>query len=259
VARRAKASKPSASGKKELLRQTMLDAAAKLFAERGFAGTNLQEIADALGISRPLLYYYFPNKEEILASLVEEVTVFSQQQSTRLAASTDTNPGETLRLMTASHAKSLIDHAVAFRVVDRSEADLPAAIRKVHNTAKQAVLDNFSSVIARGAQIGHFRPVDPRLSAFAILGMCNWTAWWFKPSGRLSLQQVADGIADLAVHSVQREEARRPKTSAISDALQILREDIDHLELVMKPRGVRREHGTPTTSGPSSDGSGEND
>jgi AcrR family transcriptional regulator len=244
VAKRAKTSKPSANGKKEILRQTMLDAAAKLFAERGFAGTNLQDIADALGTSRPRLYYYFSNKEMILASLVEEVTVFSQQQSTRIAATTDTNPGETLRLMTASHAKSLLDHAVAFRVVDRSEADLPAEIRKVHDSAKRATLENFTSVIARGAHIGHFRPVDPQLSAFAILGMCNWTAWWFKPSGRLSPQQVADGLADLAVHSVQREETRRPKTSAISDALQILREDIDHLELVIKPRGARREHDT---------------
>jgi AcrR family transcriptional regulator len=238
VARTAKVSKPSATGKKELLRKTLLDAAAELFAERGFAGTNLQDIADALGTSRPLIYYYFPNKEEILASLVQEVTVFSQQQTTLIAASTDANPGETLRLMTASHAKSLLDHAVAFRVVDRSEADLPGATRKVHDTAKRAVLENFSSVIARGAQIGHFRPLDPRLSAFAILGMCNWIAWWFKPSGRLSPQQVADGIADLAVHSVQREDARRPKTSAIGDALQILREDIDHLELVMKRRSL---------------------
>jgi AcrR family transcriptional regulator len=238
VGRTAKANKPSVNGKKELLRQTILDAAAELFAERGFAGTSPQDIADALGTSRSLLYYYFPNKEKILASLVEEVTVFMQQQSTRIAASTDTNPGETLRLMTASHAKSLLDHAVAFRVVDRSEADLPVATRKVHDTAKRAVLDNFSSVIARGAQIGHFRPVDPQLSAFAILGMCNWTAWWFKPSGRLSPQQVADGIAELAVHSVRREEARRPKTSAISDAWQVLREDIDYLELVMRPRRV---------------------
>src|SRR5262249_52798185 len=112
VAKRAKATKESAPAKKAQLRRIMLDAAAKLFAERGFAGTNLQDIADALGISRPSLYYYFSNKEKILASLVEEVTVFSQQQSTRIAAATDANPGETLRLMTASHAKSLLDHAV---------------------------------------------------------------------------------------------------------------------------------------------------
>jgi AcrR family transcriptional regulator len=236
LGRTAKTRKPVVNGKKELLRQTMLDVAAKLFAERGFSGTNLQDVADALGISRPALYYYFPNKEEILASLVEEVTVFSQQQSTKLATASDTNPGETLRLMTRSHAKWLLDHAVAFRVVDRSEADLPAATRQVQNTAKRALLANFSAVITRGAEIGHFRPVDPQLTAFAIFGMCSWTAWWFKPNGRLSSQEVADRIADLAVHSVQREEARRPKTMAISDALQILREDVDHIELLIKRR-----------------------
>jgi AcrR family transcriptional regulator len=228
--------KLAVNGKKELLRQTMLDVAAKLFAERGFAGTNLQDVADALGISRPALYYYFPNKEEILASLVEEVTVFSQKQSTKLATASDANPGETLRLMTRSHAKWLLDHAVAFRVVDRSEADLPATMRKVQDAAKRALLANFSAVIARGAEIGHFRPVDPQLTAFAIFGMCSWTAWWFKPNGRLSSQEIADRIADLAVHSVQREEARRPKTMAISDALQILREDVDHMELLIKRR-----------------------
>jgi AcrR family transcriptional regulator len=236
VGRAANRRKPSVNGKKELLRQTMLDVAAKLFAERGFAGTSLQDVADALGISRPALYYYFPNKEEILASLVEEITVFSQQQSTKLATTKDTDPSETLRLMTRSHAKWLLDHAVAFRVVDRSEADLPAAIRKVHNSAKRTLLNNFSAVIAHGSEIGHFRPVDPRLTAFAIFGMCSWTAWWFKPEGRLSSEDVADHIAELAVHSVRREDARRPKTMAVGDALQVLREDIDHIELLLKRR-----------------------
>ena len=231
--RSAKAVKPSGNGKKELLRLTVLDVAAKLFAERGFAGTNLQDVADALGLSRPAIYYYFSSKEEILASLVENVTVFSQQQSTKLAATTD-NPGETLRLMTQSHAKWLLDHGVAFRVVDRSEADLPEGVRKVHDTAKRALLENFSAVIARGVEIGHFRPVDPRITAFGIFGMCSWTAWWFKPEGRLSSQQVAERIADLAVHSVRREDSRRPKRMAIGDALQVLREDIDHLEILAK-------------------------
>lgn len=234
VGKSAKKKKLSGGGKKELLRQTILDVSARLFAERGFAGTNLQDVADALGISRPSLYYYFHSKEEILGSLVEEVTVFSQQQSTKLVAKSDANPGETLRLMTLSHAKWLLDHAVAFRVVDRSEADLPTATRQAHDMAKRTLLDNFSSVIARGVEIGHFRPVDPRVTAFAIFGMCSWTAWWFRPDGRLSSQDVADHIADLATHSVQREESRRPKTMAVNDALQILREDIDYIELLVK-------------------------
>ena len=121
---------PRALGKtkKEALRQTVLEAAAKLFAERGFGGTNLQDIADALGISRPALYYYFKSKDEILASLVEEVTVFSGHQATELAAKADFNPSETLRQMTFNHVKRMLAHTVEFRVVDRTENDLPAAI-----------------------------------------------------------------------------------------------------------------------------------
>lgn len=212
----------------------MLDVAAKLFAERGFAGTNLQDIADELGISRPALYYYFKSKEEILASLVQEVTVFSQEQSTRLAATSDANPGETLRLMTRNHARWLLDHALAFRVVDRSESELPAATRKVHDTAKRALLENFAAVVARGIEIGHFRPVEPYVAAFAIFGMCSWTAWWFDPSGRLTAAEIAESIADLAVHGVQRPDARRPKKFEVADALETLREDLGHLERLLK-------------------------
>lgn len=222
------------NGKKEALRRTALEIAAGLFAERGYAGTSLQDIADALGVSRPALYYYFSSKEEILASLVEEVTVFSLQQSERVTAKADADPGETLRVMVRNHANWLLTHAVQFRVVDRSESELPAATRKVHNAAKRAILEGFSGVIARGIEIGHFRPIDPRIAAFSILGMCSWTAWWFKPEGRQTAAEIADAIADMAIHSVRREDARRPKAAEMGAALQILRDDINYLELLLK-------------------------
>lgn len=212
----------------------MLEVAARLFAERGFAGTNLQDIADELGISRPALYYYFKSKEEILESLVQEVTVFSQEQSTRLAATSDANPGETLRLMTRNHARWLLDHALAFRVVDRSESELTAATSKVHDTAKRTLLENFAAVVARGIEIGHFRPVDPYVTAFAIFGMCSWTAWWFKPDGRLPAAAIADAIGEFAVRGVQRPDARRSKKLEVADALETVREDLSHLELLLK-------------------------
>jgi len=201
VARSAKAAPLKAMGKskKEALRRTVLEAAAKLFAQRGFGGTNLQDIADALGISRPALYYYFKSKEDILASLVEEVTVFSGHQATELASKADFNPSETLRQMVFNHAKWLLEHPVEFRVVDRTENDLPAATRRTHDKAKRALLDNFTRTVERGIELGHFRPVDATVTAFSIIGMCSWTAWWFVPEGRLPLNEIARSIADFAV------------------------------------------------------------
>jgi AcrR family transcriptional regulator len=228
----AKAASPRALGKskKEALRRTVLEAAATLFAERGFGGTNLQDIADALGISRPALYYYFKSKEEILASLVEEVTVFSGHQATELAAKADFNPSETLRQMTFNHAKWMLEHTVEFRVVDRTENDLPAAIRRTHDKAKRLLLDNFTRTIERGIELGHFRPVDATVAAFAILGMCNWTAWWFMPQGRVPLGEIAQSIADFAVSGLRQTDNALPREFGTEDALRRMKDDLAHLE-----------------------------
>ena len=223
------------AGKRELLRQTILKAAAQLFAERGFAGTNLQDVADSLGISRPSLYYYFGAKDDILASLVEELTIYSQRLSSKIATQMDLDPADALRTLVRSHTERLLNNAVLFRVLDRSEADLPAKVKAKHEQAKHALLDDFTKVIERGIAIGCFRPMDAQVSAFAIIGMCNWTTWWFKPSGRKSLSEVAEILGELAVNSLKRHESRRPKNADVADVFRLIREDIDLLE-IMQPK-----------------------
>lgn len=234
MARKRKTSPPQT--RKDLLQRTVLEAAAQLFAERGFGGTSLQDIADALGISRPAVYYYFHSKDDILASLVEEMTVFSRRQSTEISSQKDLSPGDMLRLMVSSHTKLLLTHATLFHVVDRSETDLPPKIRKTHDDAKRALLEDFTKVIERGIKLGHFRPVDARIAAFAIIGMCSWSTWWFKPTGRKSADEIAANIADLASHAVQRADGRRPQSGDPVDLLKIVREDISHLETLLQKR-----------------------
>ena len=218
--------------KGQAIRQAVLETAARLFAERGFGGTNLQDIAAELGISRPALYYYFNSKEDILASMVEEITVFSGKRATELVAKTDTNPSELLRQLVENHARWLLDHSIEFKMIDRSENDLPAAVRKTNDRSKRLVLDNFTRIIERGIEIGHFRPIDPQVTAFAIIGMCAWTAWWFRADGRMSSAEVAQLIADLAVHAVRHGAGVQTKSIEIADAVQNLRDDLallDHM------------------------------
>jgi AcrR family transcriptional regulator len=226
--------------KKEALRRSVLEAAAKLFAQRGFGGTNLQDIADALGISRPALYYYFKSKEDILASLVEEVTVFSGNQATMLASTADFNPSETLRQMVFRHAKWLLEHPAQFRVVDRTENDLPAVAKRTHDKAKRALLDNFTRTIARGVELGHFRPVDPTVAAFSIIGMCSWTAWWFDPEGRVPLDEIAKSIADFAVCGLRQGNNVVSREFGTKEALQRVKDDIAHLERLISKSDARR-------------------
>jgi AcrR family transcriptional regulator len=220
------------SPRKDLLRKAVIDAAATLFAERGVAGVNFQDIASKLGISRPSIYYYFKSKDEILASLVEEVTVFSGNQAMQLASVPESDLLQTVRQMIFNHAKWILEHTVEFRVIDRSEADLPVAVRRVHDRAKRTLLDNFTETIKRGVDLGCLRPVDPRVAAFAFLGMCNWTAWWYDPKGRLSASDIANAIADLAVHAIAPVRSPSAPGLVLSDALRFIREDVALLERV---------------------------
>ena len=93
--------------KRNLQRNTVLEAAAKVFSERGFAGASLGDVAKDLGISRPALYYYFSSKEEILSSLVDEVSVKSLKSIEDIRGK-DLGPVSKLHDMIHSHLLFLI-------------------------------------------------------------------------------------------------------------------------------------------------------
>ncbi|KEQ51801.1 TetR/AcrR family transcriptional regulator [Sphingobium chlorophenolicum] len=217
-----------------LVRKAMLKAAAQLFAERGFGGTNLRDLADVLGISRPGLYYHFPNKEKILEALIEEVTLSSASRLADIAQQADRDPEESLRLVMRTVTEWVLENPVLFRVLDRSEGDMPEELKQRHAVSKRVILDYFTNIIKRGIAIGKFRPVDPHVAALSIIGMRNWAAWWFNPDGRIPLNDVADTVADMAVRSLLRADAHRTRSDRIEDVLRILKEDVAHLDHIVR-------------------------
>ena len=219
-----------------MIRRNVLDAAAELFAERGYGGTNLRDVADRLKMSRTALYYHFPSKEKLLEALIEEVTVATEQQYQQLATQQDLDPEHALRRVTSLTARWVMNHRILFRVLDRSEAEIPPDLRRSHAASKRSILFNLVSIIERGIRSGVFRPDDSHVAAFAILGMCNWTAWWFKPDGRLSEHDIAEIFAEMATRMLVRSDAHRSRSDRVSDALRILKEDVAHLtRLVGEP------------------------
>jgi AcrR family transcriptional regulator len=193
------------------------------------SGKSERALSIALGLTSSILNYYYKNKEEILSSLTEGVTLFANQLATQSVGEAS-DPMATLHRMTVQHAKLILSHPAQFRVVEHSEKFLLPEQRKAAETARRTLFDNFSKVIERGVSSGHFRLVDPRIAAFSIIGMCNWSAWWFNLGGRKTIDDVAESIADLALHSVQREEERRPRGTDVGESLRVLQEELDYLK-----------------------------
>jgi len=217
------------SSKINVVPQAILEAASNLFIKRGYEGTTMQDIAQELGVSRSALYYYFKNKEEILVSLTEGLTIAAQQLASQVVEK-GKPPEEALRELIHQHAKLILYRPVQFRVVDQAEGSLPDEQRKIAETARRVLLQRFIEVVQRGIEIGCFRQVNARVAAFSIIGMCNWTAWWFKADGAKSAEEIAEMMADFSLHALEREEAKKDRKAGVGETLRILEENVSQLK-----------------------------
>ncbi|GLZ51375.1 TetR/AcrR family transcriptional regulator [Actinomycetospora sp. NBRC 106378] len=221
--------------RRELVEAQIYEQATRLFAERGFAGTSLQDIADAMGMTRPSLYYYVKNKDQLLARLVTEITE-APAAATEEIADRDLDAVTKLRELVRLIAGQQARHAARFQLVIRSESELPDDLAGAHQAAKRRVLDGFVRVVDEGIRSGEFRPRPVRTTALALIGMCNWVAWWFRPGGVQSPEEVGEQMAEMAVAMVAQAPDRLPETPRPDDpaaALSLLRQDLDYLERII--------------------------
>jgi AcrR family transcriptional regulator len=219
----------------DLVEGKIIMEATRLFAERGFAGTSLKDIAEATGMTRPALYHYVRSKEDILAKLVTELAELPAQVLRAVNAEQTLSAPERLRRM--AHAVALLqaNGPAKFQLLIRSEADLPPDLVKRYTDSRRNVLREFVEVIEAGISSGAFRAVDARIAALSIIGQCNWVAWWHHDHRPEEDERVAGEIADLAVASVLAPNdgtTDTPDTGADPRrrSLARLRRELDYLE-----------------------------
>jgi AcrR family transcriptional regulator len=211
-------------------RQAILEEACLLFIERGFGGANIQDIADAAGLTRTAVYHYFPSKEAMLVALTEDVTQKASELAATVSLHDDVPAEEALQQLILQHAGLILSMPLQFRVVERSESNLPDTHRIAAQEARRGVLDHFTHVIQRGIREGSFRPVAAHVAAFSIIGMCNWCAWWFDVSGEISARKVADMIAEMGLRSLLTTKPSGSRPVSISDTLNQMRDTMAVLE-----------------------------
>ena len=225
---KAAAAEPPSSARRELLAEDVLDKAAALFAARGFAATSLKDVADAVGLSRSSIYYYYPNKEALLAELIRGVTLpiatmLREVGEQRLA------PIDAIREVVRRLVLWVADPHTHFRLMDRSEAELPPAIAKVHAAAKRQILNELIELVDAAILAGEARALESRVTALSIIGMAMWTAWWFQPGHGATLDSVADMVADNARALLHRSPSTKDAATIASLSAEI-RENLALIE-----------------------------
>lgn len=216
-----------------LVEQEIYDHATRLFAERGFAGASFQDIADAVGLTRPALYHYVSSKDELLAKLVAEITEDAAVGMQAIARREDLDATEKVHAIIAQSVRRQAEHTARFQLLIRSEADLPEEIATKYAADRRSVLRSLSSVIEAGVTAGVFRPVDARVAALGLLGMNNWVAWWYRPGGPDDLDSICQQLADMAVASLCHPDGHERDGNGARGVLRRVRQDLDRLERLL--------------------------
>jgi AcrR family transcriptional regulator len=221
---------PIKGARRGLVEAQIMEEATRLFADKGFAGTSLQDIADATGLTRPALYHYFGSKEDLLFRLVSELAEGPAEQLEEIRSRTTDTAPDRLRAMAFAVSLQQASNPSRFRLLVLSENELPDGLAKSYSQARKRVLQAFSTVIDEGVRAGELRPVDPRTAALGIIGLCNWVAWWHHPGDERSDQEVAKALSDMAVASVITQDNRVTEGKGAARALQLLKQDLALLE-----------------------------
>jgi AcrR family transcriptional regulator len=172
--------------------------AARVFADRGYDQTSVQELSDAIGLAAGGIYHYFGGKEQLLIRICDQLMDPLLADARALAAA-DGDAATRLRAIVrrwVAHALEHRDHMLVFQqerhVID--QGDQWRDVRRNRKAFERVVEDVLEQAEAEGTVEG-----DRRLVLAALLGMVNHSAQWYRPGGRLRPEQIADGYVDLVL------------------------------------------------------------
>ncbi len=201
MAERTRKSRGGASKASQRKRESeVFETAVKIFNERGYASTSIQDIADALGILKGSVYYYIDSKEDLLFEIIDAVHEDVRRIFSEALSRDDLRPldrlAEYIRNQTEYNARNVAQIAVYYRDLDRlSEGRL--------NDVKGRQARHFRSLVGLIGEIkaeGEISDeVDPALAARGVLSTMIWVYTWYRPGGAIKPEALAEFTVGFAI------------------------------------------------------------
>lgn len=178
-------------------REAVLLAAVRMFNARGYHAASLDDVAASLGVSKPTIYHYLGNKEQVLVECVNR-GLSMLQEAADAAVGAPGSGHDRLRAFLLRYACINMDD-FGRCVIRTNEEVLSMDSATRFRARKREIDDAVRGMIAEGVADGSIAPVDIRFASFALAGALNWPARWHDPDGPLSPEEVAEKLVDIAL------------------------------------------------------------
>jgi AcrR family transcriptional regulator len=178
-------------------------AAARLFSQRGYHGTSMQDLAEALGLQRGSLYAHIGSKQELLFGVVEEgADRFLERGSEALGLRAPA--GTRLRALLSGHIETATEHLDAATVFLNEWRYLAPELQELIRQKRDRYEEMVRSIIHDGIATGEFRAdTDIAFAARLVLSAGNWTYTWFRPEGELGPIKIGERFTELLIRGLE--------------------------------------------------------
>jgi AcrR family transcriptional regulator len=183
-------------------REYILESAAQVFRQKGYHGASMADIAEASNLQKASLYHHFRGKQEILLELLDRALELVSARMVSVVAQ-PVPPDEKLRLATRSYLQSLSRQGDLVSVLLLEYRSLQPEFYARHIPYRDRFEGMWREIIREGVRDGVFACNDVPLAVRGLLGMLNWTIIWYRPMGKSSIEQIADGFAEMFLSGIR--------------------------------------------------------
>jgi AcrR family transcriptional regulator len=181
--------------------------AAEIMCRKGYEGTAVNDIADAVGLTKAGLYHYIRGKEDLLFQIMsfgmdmvdEDIIVPARDVADAEAR---------LRTIVERHVKRILEVGGAVTVLLEEMVFLTPRHQRTIRNRKRAYFELIRQTVERLKAEGKLRGVDPTVATFTLLGMINWISRWYRNEGKLAPEAVASDLLELALSAVLKDRGR---------------------------------------------------
>lgn len=176
------------ASEREEKREAVLHAAAQAFSRNGYYRTSLDQIAERLGITKPTLYYYAKNKEDLIAAVMERAL---EQMLVELPIDPHSSAYEQLRIFLRNYAE-IVATDFGLCLVQLNNSDLSESVSVRIRGGKAAIDKRIREFLVKGIDDGSIAPCDVKLTAFMIAGAINGIGSWYRKGTGLDTASIAE-------------------------------------------------------------------
>jgi AcrR family transcriptional regulator len=175
--------------------------ACRIFRERGYHATSMRSIASALGWQPAALYYYYPSKEQLLFSIMENA-VDTLTRYVREHVDPAAPAAARLSQAITAHVTLIAGHLDELSVFLHEMKSLDARRREILQAKSARYEHIFRDILQEGMRSGELANVDARLARYMIMSACNWIYNWYRPDGPYTPQAIGRSFSDMILKGI---------------------------------------------------------